>query len=111
MRVAVPAGLMPSIGDHGSIRLILCSGTGPMAMAATDPKLLVPKGTAPAQPHAAEICPYASLGLPTMPGADPFVLALALAFIMAAAFRLTPLALDAPARALRPPSRAPPAFS
>jgi hypothetical protein len=55
-------------------------------------------------------CPFASLSMASMAGADPSLLALALAFILALAF--APARIPAPKRAsyLRPPLRGPPAL-
>ena len=55
-------------------------------------------------------CPFASLSMASMTGADPALLSLALAFILALGFASTPNHLPKRVYHLRPPLRGPPAF-
>ncbi|MGI4876585.1 MAG: DUF2946 family protein [Janthinobacterium lividum] len=113
VRFAVPAGYMPVFSGN-TVTIALCSGSGPM-------KLAMPgmsdhdsgdhdtgdhdtgehgKGEMP--------CGFAGLAAPIVTGADPIVLALGVAFIVATVFRAVaprPRALPA---YLRPPLRGPP---
>ena len=55
-------------------------------------------------------CPFASLSMASMTGADPVLLALALAFILALGFAHTPIPFSKRVPYLRPPLRGPPAL-
>lgn len=55
-------------------------------------------------------CPFSALSMASMSGADPALLALALAFILALAFAPIRTALPKRSHHLRPPLRGPPAF-
>jgi hypothetical protein len=54
-------------------------------------------------------CPYAALGMASLPGADTVLLALALAFIFALGFAPAPSVPPRRTEFLRPPLRGPPA--
>jgi hypothetical protein len=113
LKAVVPAGYMLD-STASSITVRLCNdASGPSAPTA----ITIPMkadGTAhpgdPASHKAAAECPYTTLTLALLGGAEPVLLALALAFILALGF--------APVRAppaqrpayLRPPLRAPPAL-
>ncbi|WP_174296304.1 DUF2946 family protein [Sphingomonas bacterium] len=112
VRFAVPAGYMPIFAGN-TVTIALCSGSGPMKMAMP--------GIAGAADHDSgdhdtgehgkgEMpCGFAGLAAPFVAGADPIVLALAVAFIVATVFRvLAPRPRALPAY-LRPPLRGPPA--
>ncbi|MBB5709808.1 hypothetical protein [Sphingomonas xinjiangensis] len=129
LRLAVPAGFMPVLGDHG-LRLVACSGSGPMLPIAPPAHTSMPgmhgsaghahhasaaapvamqHGDAPAEhPQAEDGCAFADLATPALAGADPIQLASAILFIVAAAlFFRAALAVGAAPR-LRPPLRGPP---
>lgn len=55
-------------------------------------------------------CPYASLSMASLSGADPVLLALALAFIIALGFAATQIVPPRREYHLRPPLRGPPAL-
>jgi hypothetical protein len=114
MKLVVPAGYMVS-GEHGRFQVMLCSGVAPRAM--TLDVMAQHAGMThhgPAKQHEqgskAEMpCAFAGLALHAIGGADPILLAVALAFV--AALALCPTLPVAPrARAyVRPPLRGPPA--
>ncbi|HEX8308077.1 MAG TPA: hypothetical protein VF645_06620 [Allosphingosinicella sp.] len=110
LRLAVPAGYMPVMGESGPA-LTVCPGGGPIA-AAPDPAHGDP--STPGRTHggdstdSARSCAFADLALPAIGGADPFQLSAALIFIMAAGlFAASPGPRRAALR-LRPPLRGPP---
>lgn len=105
MKMLVPTGYM--VGTSvGSIMVELCSGYDPV-------KMIMHGGThQPDKPdHQGKEtpCAFSGLGAPSLGGADPLLLALAVAFIMALAFRIVPRrALPGAPAHLRPPKRGPP---
>ncbi|HEX8450141.1 MAG TPA: hypothetical protein VF652_11175 [Allosphingosinicella sp.] len=110
LRLAVPAGYMPVVGQPGPA-LTLCPGGGQAAATAHqphgDPSMPGPAhGADPGD--SARSCAFADLALPAIGGADPFQLAEALTFIPASALLpSSPLPPRAALR-LRPPLRGPP---
>lgn len=116
LRVAVPAGFMPMQTD-GGMRLMLCGGTAPLPPAVQAHGMHAGMHhAAPAHDHgdrdaeAPKGCAFADLAVPLLGGADPVLLAGAIAFLLAAAFFFRPFRrVQDPAR-LRPPLRAPPAL-
>ena len=106
MKALVPAGYMP-VRSGGSIVIELCSGFGPEKMTMAMPgmgdhhgKGDRPRGDAP--------CGFAGHAPPSMAAADPILLVLAIAFILATLFRMP---VSWPVRRvsyLRPPLRGPP---
>ncbi|CAA9495747.1 MAG: hypothetical protein AVDCRST_MAG91-797 [uncultured Sphingomonadaceae bacterium] len=127
MKAIVPAGYMTSVSD-GSLRIELCSGFGPQKPAAETPSTThMPGMDMTGMSHGAQDahhgggeeghgqpespCAFAGLSAPSLAGADPPLLALALAFIFAAALHVVrPQLFSAPAF-LRPPLRGPPPLS
>ena len=110
MKLLVPGGFMPGLSASG-VGIVPCSGTAPMVMVMVMmPGTAAERGRdhhAPARPDAP--CGFAGLAMPSLGGADPVQLAIALVAIVAAV-------PAAPARApirrvayLRLPSRGPPA--
>ena len=107
MKVLVPSGYMLGTSG-GSITIEICSGYGPMKM--TMPMSGMTHHGSDKGDHgkAEQPCAFSSLSAPSLAAADPVLLALAIAFIVAAAFRM---AVTSPPRAsafLRPPLRGPP---
>lgn len=108
LKAFLPTGFM--LGqDHRTITVEICrdaSGSG------TALQMLVPLKTGrdhiPGQPAKGE-CPFGALSMVSLGGADPILLALAAAFIVALGF--APLRRVSTARShhLRPPLRGPPA--
>ena len=110
LRLAVPAGYMPAVGQ-GGLALTSCSGSGPAAASAPShhsdssvPGTYNDEGT----PKADSSCAFADLSLPVIGGADPVQLAAALIFILAAGLSLLAVLPPRAALRLRPPLRGPP---
>lgn len=118
MKLLVPAGFMPVVSG-GTITVLLCDGTGPQRMAISMPMHAGMAGMAhhgedqKKQDHQGKDmpCAFSGLSAPSMAGADPLLLALAIAFVVAIVFRrATPIAVRRRAH-LRPPLRGPPAYA
>lgn len=111
LKAAIPAGMM--IATHAAhhakaVTVEICAdASGHEAPR----KLVIPMKTAPSGSAAKGECPFTALSLAALSAADPALLALAIAFVIAIGF--------APVRAiparmstyLRPPLRGPPAFA
>lgn len=106
MRIVVPAGYMP-VFSASAVTFELCSGHGPMTMVMPgmgdhhDQKGGHDKSEMP--------CGFSALATPSLAGAAPILLALAIAFIVAIVSRSVARGRIAPPSYLRPPLRAPPA--
>jgi hypothetical protein len=109
LRAAVPAGWMPQ-AEGGELRVALCSGSGPIEL------ILGADGTyhreAPAQPVRHDPCPFGlataqALDLPTALAIEPPLYAQAPDLLPQARYTVPPRVH----RALRPPSRGPPALA
>ena len=105
MKIVVPTGFM--IGTDSKVLAVqICDDTqGNHAVK----HLVIPmKGGDAGGKQAKADCPFASLSMASLTGADPTLLGLALAFILALGFAPTPhLPAKRPAH-LRPPLRGPP---
>jgi hypothetical protein len=124
VRILMPAGFMPVV-EQGRITIVFCSGIAPQpapmampgmahsAMAGMSHGAMAPHApTSREAPGGSKVdapCAFAGLAMPALSGADPFLLAATLAFLMV-------LAIWAPERRsfqaavrLRPPLRGPPA--
>ena len=108
VRILVPAGTMPGSGDR-VLAVEICadaSGTPQSQL------LVIPGKPAPHETSAAKgQCAFAGLAFPAMPSADPVLLAIALAFILAIGLALVAPALPARFTRFQPPLRGPPAFA
>ncbi|MCW1382428.1 hypothetical protein OLX02_06305 [Novosphingobium sp. KCTC 2891] len=109
IKALVPAGYMPGQTATKSFTILICADAtgdhGPR-------QVTVPQGGAKeTATKAHENCAFAGLGFAALAGADPVLLALALAFIVALGFG--PIVLPRLARASRvlPPPCGPPALS
>lgn len=105
-KLLVPAGFMPS-ASAGTVTIELCSGYGVEKVAIALP------GLPDHHQHGGHAngdspCTFSGLAAPVLAGADPVILAIAIAFIMATAFRAPPIIRERQASWLRPPLRAPP---
>ena len=110
MKVLVPTGYMLGT-SAGSITVELCSGYGPMKMTMPMPGMAHHQGDKSDHGKAEQPCAFSGLSAPSLAATDPILLALALAFIIALAFRpQTPGLVQAPAF-LRPPTTGPPTHS
>lgn len=110
MKIVVPTGFM--IGQNSKVLTVqLCTdGLGHAAAA----KIAIPMKGEPSDSSGKQgkgECPFTSLSMASMMGADPALLALALAFILALGF--APTRPTHPKRVfyLRPPLRGPPALA
>lgn len=106
MKLAIPAGYMPSVAG-GGIAIVLCPGAAPVPTAAM-PGMSHHKPDSRDHGKAESPCAFAGLSVPSMAGADPIQLALALLAIFAAALVVAPPAPMRRPRHLRPPLRGPP---
>jgi hypothetical protein len=112
MKLLVPAGYMVS-GEQGRFQVMLCSGVAPAQPVTVHHGMdrgAMAHHDSPKQEHdRAEMpCAFAGLALQALGGADPILLAAAIAFIVAVALRpaaAVPLRRGA---YVRPPLRGPP---
>ena len=110
IKVLVPTGYMASM-SAGSFVIEICAGYGPQKMVVAMPGMEHHQDEknghgAPEMP-----CAFSGLSAPSLAAADPLVLALAIAFIMAVVFRVAISSAVLTPTLLRPPTRGPPAFS
>lgn len=119
MKMAVPSGYMLGI-SNGAIGVELCPGFAPpsptMAMTMNDMgQALDHDGAHHGEPQdhgkAEQPCAFAGLTAPALAGADPLLLAMVVAFIIATAFRVAARPLFQQSPYLRPPLRGPPIAS
>nr|WP_244647013.1 DUF2946 family protein [Sphingomonas sp. CFBP 8760] len=108
MKVFVPAGYMASV-SAGSITIELCSGYGPQKMVVAMPGMMHHPGQKGEDGKAEMPCAFSGLSAPSLAGADPLLLAVAIAFVILTVFRIAarPASPGAPFY-LRPPLRGPP---
>nr|WP_244651592.1 DUF2946 family protein [Sphingomonas sp. CFBP 8764] len=112
MKILVPGGFMPVVAN-GVLTIQLCAGAGPVSAATPVPVHAAMPGMthdSDKTQHAGREMPCAFSGLTTagLAAADPVLLALAIAFVVATVFRVaTPVVARAP-EFLRPPLRGPP---
>lgn len=109
MKIVVPTGFM--IGQDSRVLTVqLCTdGLGHAVTA----KIAIPMKGEPSDSSGKQgkaECPFASLSMASMAGADPALLALALAFILALGFAPTHVSKPKRVSHLRPPLRGPPAL-
>lgn len=109
IKAVMPAGFM--LGHSATVLTVqLCSdGSGSQL----GREIIIPMKVAPAAPSGEhgksdQTCPYATLTMASMAGADVPLLAIALAFAMVLAFRRVTPAPVARGYRLRPPLRGPP---
>lgn len=123
VKLLVPAGYMPSAS--GGIALQLCGGIVPApAVKPAQPAMHMPgmahhaavepqdqhdgHDGSPEHPGADMPCAFAGLALPSLAAVDPLLLAIALAFVVAAIFRATTTRAVRRSPHLRPYLRGPP---
>jgi hypothetical protein len=108
MKLLIPAGFMP-VFSAGTITIELCGGHGSQTVTLATADTAGHHGDRDSGPGKSEVpCAFAGLSVPSLAGADPILLVLAIAFIMGLGYlpRL-PFALGETAH-LRPPTRGPP---
>ena len=107
VKALMPAGFMPVVSND-AILVQLCSGQGPQTIA-----LELPGKTGDhdhGEHRKAETpCAFSGLSSPTLAGADPILLAIAIAFVIATGFRLPARVVLWRGIYLRPPAIGPPA--
>jgi hypothetical protein len=106
MKILVPTGFMPVMA-HGAVTIAPCSGTAPAGPMAAMPGMAHHPDKTQHQPPEMP-CAFSALAVPTLAGADPLVLAAAIAFIVAFAWRAVVPTPVRPRAHLRPPLRGPP---
>lgn len=107
VRLLVPAGTMPGSGAR-VLSVEICADASGLPQSH---KLVIPGQPAPHEDNSAKgTCAFAGLAAPLLGGADPVLLAIALAFILAIGLALAAPALPARFARFQPPTRGPPAF-
>jgi hypothetical protein len=110
MKLLVPAGFMPSVAS-GKITIELCSGFGVQKVEMALPGM-ADHQPAPADHGKADSpCTFSGLTAQALAAADPIILAVGLAFILATVFRKAAVVLPRLPGHLRPPLRGPPAIA
>ena len=84
MKVLVPTGYMLGT-SAGTITVELCSGYGPMKMTMPTPGMAHHGGDKSNHGKAEQPCAFSGLSAPSLAAADPILLVLSLAFIIATA--------------------------
>lgn len=108
VRLLVPVGTMPGSGDR-VLSLQICADASGLPQSRV---MVIPGKPAPHEDNAAKgTCAFSGLAAPLLGGADPVVLAHALAFILALGLALVAHALPVRLSRFQPPTRGPPAFA
>jgi hypothetical protein len=106
MKVLVPAGFMPTVSS-GAISVQLCSGQGLQTA-----MLEIPGKSGDHDPtehkQSETPCAFSGLSSPVIAAADPALLAIAIAFILAMGFLPVAFVLPVASPSLRPPPIGPP---
>jgi hypothetical protein len=108
MKLLVPVGFMPILSD-GVMTVQLCSGVGDPTVQIAVPGLAGHHDDGARQKKADQPCVFSGLAAPTLSAADPILLAIAIAFIIAVGFRAAAPPNPLGRAYLRPPLRGPPA--
>lgn len=107
MRLLVPAGMMPGSGDR-VLSVQICADASGLPKSQV---LVIPGKPAQHSDNSAKgTCAFGSLAAPALSGADPVLLAIALAYILAIGLALAAPVLPARFARFQPPTRGPPAF-
>ena len=108
VRMIIPAGTMPGSGAR-VLAVEICADASGIKQTQI---LIVPGKPAPHHANADKgTCGFAGLATPALAGADPVLLAVALAFILAIGLALAAPSLPARFARFQPPLRGPPAFA
>jgi hypothetical protein len=108
LRALVPAGYMTSASKTG-MTIELCSGVAGQTMAILLPGAHHSDDGNHKSDRTDSPCAFSGLGGGALSATDPFILAIAIAFIMATVFRHIVTARATPPAYQRPPLRGPPA--
>lgn len=108
LRALVPAGYMPGRTASSSFTVLVCADATGIAAPVT---IKVARQGAPDGAKANESCAFAGLGMAALSGADPVLLAAALAFLIVLGFGALALPTLRRAPRLLPPPCGPPALS
>lgn len=108
MKLLVPAGFMPVVSD-GAIAIELCSGNGPERMVMAMPAHGDHHGDRGHAGDGTTPCGFAGHAPSTMSLADPILVLIAIAFIVASGFLLAETRPPVARSFLRPHLRGPPA--
>lgn len=106
LKALVPAGYMVG-GESGSITIEICTGYGPVTTTLAIPGLEHHQDKSD-HPGKEMPCAFSGLTAPSLACADPALLVLAIAFIVAAILRPEILVAPSAPAFLRPPLRGPP---
>jgi len=109
MKMLIPIGFMPTIAG-GMLEVQLCTGQG------TQTILMEIPGSGGDHSHGDHNkidvpCAFSGLSAPVLSATDPILLAIAIAFVIAVAFRVAPAQISLRGIYLRPPPQGPPAFT
>lgn len=107
VKALVPQGYMIMASD-GAIMVSVCSGQGPQMIALDAGKHHGDHGDHQDNKKPDHPCAFSGLGMAALGGADPVLLAIAVAYALLLAFRREALPAPAAPAYLRPPLRAPP---
>lgn len=105
----MPAGFMPGVSD-GMMVVQLCTGQGTQTIVMDIPAKVGDHGQSDNK-KADMPCAFAGLSSPSLAAAGPILLAIAVAFIIAAVFHAALIPLFRRGLYLRPPPQGPPATS
>jgi hypothetical protein len=108
MKVLMPGGFMPTM-SNGTILVQLCTGMGVQTVEIEIPGLADHSDGKGQHKAADQPCAFSGLTTPGLAGADPILLAIAIAVILAATFRVEQRLVLWRGIYLRPPSQGPPA--
>ncbi|MDP1026478.1 hypothetical protein Q5H91_04575 [Sphingomonas sp. KR1UV-12] len=109
-RLMVPTGYMVAQQD-GHAAIVLCPGAAdaaPVAMTGMHHGMASDHAPSPTHDKPEPPCAFAGLSLHALGSADPLLLAVLIAFVLALGTRSRPTPLSAPRLYWRPPSHGPP---
>jgi hypothetical protein len=108
MKAVIPTGYMVG-GDARTLTVRICDGYADASQAVAI--AVKGHGDAGKTAHDQQACPFSGLGHAGLTGADPVLLAAALAFILLLGITAPVVPGPRPVSRLRPPLRAPPAYA
>ncbi|MGV7120527.1 DUF2946 family protein [Sphingopyxis sp. 550A] len=108
VKLVVPAGFMPAFAN-GTMTIQLCTGQGVQTIQMEIPGTAGDSDNHDHHKKADMPCAFAGLSTPTLAAADPLLLVVAIAFIIATVFLFVSRPVLARRAYLRPPLRGPPA--